>query len=249
MNNIHLKYTASGHLVIFPEDNCHTIVDIMLTTGYSEEFCIAPVDSSDLSAEFTGRLMEAGFLVMSALYNNDNEESEYIFLPKLHLERSALFFENLHIKKSIRRFLNRYELRPDSDFNHIVDRCIEIHGDDWLTPPLVENIKKIRDSSRSSAGKIIPAAGARPVSFALYRDNELVAGEFGVICGRVYTSYSGYYDESNAGTVQLILTAHYLHEQGFSFFDLGMPLDYKTDLGATNISPEEFVRLFRWANF
>ena len=249
MNSIHLKYTASGHLVIFPEDNCHAIVDIMLTTGYSEEFCIAPVDISDFSAEFTGRLMEAGFLVMSTLYQNGGKEDECILLPKLHLERSVLFFENLHIKKSIRRFLNRYELRPDSDFNRILERCVEIHGDDWLTLPLVENIKKIRDSSGSSAGKIIPAAGARPVSFALYRDNELVAGEFGVICGRVYTSYSGYYNESNAGTVQLILTARYLQEQGFSFFDLGMPLDYKTDLGAIDISPEEFVRLFRWVNF
>jgi Leu/Phe-tRNA-protein transferase len=85
----------------------------------------------------------------------------------------------------------------------------------------------------------------RPESFALYRDGNLVAGEFGVRSGRVYTSYSGYYDENNAGTVQLILTARYLQERGDAFFDLGMPLDYKTDLGATDISPEEFVKRFR----
>jgi Leu/Phe-tRNA-protein transferase len=89
--------------------------------------------------------------------------------------------------------------------------------------------------------------GVYPTSFALYRDGKLVAGEFGVTAGNVYTSYSGYYDESNAGTVQLILTTLYLQNQGFAFFDLGMPLDYKTDLGATDISPEEFVALFRAA--
>ena len=240
---MYLKYTSSGFLIISPDDDCQLIVDAMLATGYSEEFCVA----LDFSPEFTARLMEAGFLVMSvnASGPEDAENPEYILLPKLHLVRSALFFENLHVKSSIRRFLNRYELRPDADFNRILDRCVHIHGDDWLTPPLVASIKKIREQSPDPAGRIAPTANARPVSFALYRDGKLVAGEFGVVCGRVYTSYSGYYDEDNAGTVQLILAARYLQEHGFSFFDLGMPLDYKTDLGAVDISPDEFVRLFR----
>jgi Leu/Phe-tRNA-protein transferase len=141
--------------------------------------------------------------------------------------------------------LNRYELRPDADFDRILDRCVEIHGDDWLTPPLVANIKKIREQSPGPVDRLVPTVNARPVSFALYNGEKLAAGEFGVVCGRVYTSYSGYYDEDNAGTVQIVLTARYLQEQGFSFFDLGMPLDYKTDMGAADISPEEFVRLFR----
>jgi len=241
---MYLNYTSSGFLIISPDDDCRLIVDAMLATGYSEEFCVA----LDFSPEFTARLMEAGFLVMSA-----NISGEYILLPKLHLVRSALFFENLHVKKSIRRYLGRYELRPDADFDRILDRCVSTHGDDWLTPPLVESIKKIREQSLNNAldnasepaGGLAPAANARPASFALYRDGKLAAGEFGVVCGRVYTSYSGYYDEDNAGTVQLILATRYLQEHGFSFFDLGMPLDYKTDLGAVDISPDEFVRLFR----
>jgi len=143
----------------------------------------------------------------------------------------------LHIKKSIRRFLNRYELRMDTDFDLIIDRCVEKHGGDWLTPPLVECIKEIRQS---------PAVGGvHPASFAVYRDGKIAAGEFGIVCGGVYTSYSGFYEEDNAGTVQLIQTAKYLQEHGFSFFDLGMPMDYKTDLGAVDISPKEFVQVFR----
>ena len=249
-----LRYTMSGYLYISPEDDCHAIVDAMLATGYNEEFCIA----EDFSPEFGAKLMEAGFLIMSAKVPGESESEEnenskpfYFSLPKLHLERSALFFENLKIKKSIKRFLNRYELRPDADFEHIVDRCVEKHGGDWLTPPLVECIKKIRLSSINSASgngepqRLLPAARAYPASFALYRDGKLAAGEFGVVCGGVYTSYSGFYEEDNAGTVQIILTAKYLQEQGFLFFDLGMPMDYKNSLGAVNISPNEFVRLFR----
>jgi Leu/Phe-tRNA-protein transferase len=221
----------------------------MLKMDYSEDFCIA----MDFSPEFVVRLMEAGFLVMSAYIHSDGKEPLYILLPKLHLVRSALFFENLHIKKSIRRYIKHYELRYDVEFDHILDCCIKKHGSDWLTPPLIDCIKKIRDLSlynpnqHQTARKAITAKlpGVRPVSFALYRDGKLTAGEFGIVCGRVYTSYSGYYDEDNAGTVQLILTTKYLQENGFSFFDLGMPMDYKTDLGALDINPNEFVRLFR----
>jgi Leu/Phe-tRNA-protein transferase len=235
-----LRYSVFGELVILPQDAPCQIVDAMLATGYREEFCIA----FDFSPGFIARLMEAGFLVMSAKLNNGggSDSGDYIVLPKLHLVRSALFFENLHIKKSIRRYLHRYELRFDADFDRIVDRCVEVHGGDWLTPPLVAAIKAIRKQNPSFASG---SGKAHPASFALYRNGKLAAGEFGVTVGSVYTSYSGYFDEDNAGTVQLILTARYLREHGFSFFDLGMPLPYKNDLGAVDISPGEFVARFR----
>jgi Leu/Phe-tRNA-protein transferase len=146
-----------------------------------------------------------------------------------------LFFPDLHIKKSIRRFLSRYELRVDTDFDFILDKCVQIHGSDWLTPPLVEILKSIHRDS----------ADARPVSFAVYREGKLKAGEIGIIVGQVYTSYSGYYEEDNAGTVQMILMTRWLEENGFAFLDLGMPLDYKTGLGAKDITPDRFVGLFR----
>jgi Leu/Phe-tRNA-protein transferase len=221
---------------MLPRDNPARIVDAMLEIGYNEEFCV----SLDFSPDFIARLMAAGFLVMSTKFDKTAEESDehYLLLPKLHITRSALFFDNLHIKKSIRRFLNRYELRYDADFELIVNRCQDIHGADWLTGPLVSAIREIRQNRLH---------WVYPTSFALYRDGKLVAGEFGVKVGNVYTSYSGYYDESNAGTVQLILATRYLQENGFAFFDLGMPMDYKTALGASDISPEEFVTLFRAA--
>jgi Leu/Phe-tRNA-protein transferase len=240
---MYLKYTETGYLIIEPEDDCNLIVDAMLATDYSKEFCVA----DDFHVEFITKLMEAGFFVMSeSLPIQNTEHFGTILLPKLHLERSVIFFDNLHIKRSIRRYLNRYELRPNADFFTIVNRCVEKHGDDWLTRQLVEKIRNIRSWSPKLSA-LAPTAYAYPASFALYRDGKLAAGEFGVVCGKVYTSYSGFYDEDNAGTVQLILTTQYLQERGFSFFDLGMPLDYKDDLGAVTISPAEFISLFREA--
>jgi Leu/Phe-tRNA-protein transferase len=226
---LYLHYTADGFLVIQPQDDPHRIVDAMLGTGYNEEFCL----SLDFDPDFIARLMSAGFLVMSTRLSREND---FILLPKLHLTRSILLFDDIHVKKSIKRYLSRFELCFDTDFDYIVDHCIEVHDDDWLTPPLIDAIRHIRQHK---------TRGIYPASFALYRDGKLVAGEFGIIAGRVYTSYSGYFDENNAGTVQLILTARYLQEHGFAFFDLGMPMEYKTDLGAIDVSPAEFVSLFR----
>jgi Leu/Phe-tRNA-protein transferase len=240
---IPIHYLPSGHIYLDPESNCDLIVDFMLETDYKEDFCVG----KDFDEEFINRLMEAGFLVMSAAYfddppkDGDNETKNpfYILFPKLHLVRSALFFPELHVKKSIRRFLSHYELKVDTDFDLILDKCVQTHGADWLTPPLVKTLKGMR------RGKF----PAKPVSFALYREGELKAGEIGISMGRVYTSYSGYHEEDNAGTVQIILMIQWLEENGFSFLDFGMPLEYKTTLGATNLNPHHFVKLFREARY
>jgi len=235
-----LHYTSSGYLFISPQDDCNMVVDEMLATGYNEEFCIA----NSFAPDFVARLMEAGFLIMSTDAAAENKAPFYLVLPKLHIERSALFFENLRVKKSIRKLLPLYELRADAEFNVIIDRCVEKWGEAWLTPPLVDCIKKIRLAAPHPQ-ILSPTANAYPASFGLYREGKLVAGEFGVVCGNVYTSYSGYYEEPNSGTVQIILAARYLQDNGFSFFDLGMPLKYKNALGAVDILPERFVQLFR----
>ena len=258
-----LRYFPSGHIFIDPEDDCDKVVDAMLITDYNEEFCLA----RDFDEDFIARLMEAGFLVMSTELDDGDGESEengeapetsqehyaearesqaspseqfFILLPKLHLVRSALFFPELHIKKSIRRFLPQYELRINTDFDRILDACVKTHGAGWLTPPLVEMLKRLQ---RRNNLRI------KPISFAVYRDGELKAGEIGVVMGRVYTSYSGYYEEANAGTVQIILMTQWLNKMGFDFLDLGMPLDYKTALGAQEITPHRFVELFRAARY
>ncbi|GHT84501.1 hypothetical protein FACS1894137_07620 [Spirochaetia bacterium] len=258
-----LRYTSSGHILIRNGDDPDSIIDAMLATGYDEEFCLA----LEFEPVFIAALMKAGFLVMSAAFDEEPPEPpapgdcppepEYILLPKLHQLRSVLLFPELHVKKSLRPFLSRYELRVDgcpaseltdmvslfdmepdesSDFNRILERCVEVHDDAWLTAPLRRTLREIRS---------LPWLPVRALSFGVYRDGLLRAGEFGILSGTVYTSYSGYYDEDNAGAVQMVLTAKYLESLGAPFWDLGMPLEYKDLLGARNISPLQFVDLFR----
>jgi Leu/Phe-tRNA-protein transferase len=239
-----LRYTQSGLILIRPRDNLDWIVDAMIRTGYHEEFCVAV----DFDPWFMAELMAAGFLVMSTGFSPSGSggpgdgdtdagpPDHFLLLPKLHVARSVLFWDSFHETKTARRSLPRYELRYDTDFDVILERCARVHGEDWLTPPLREGLRRIRRQGHPQV---------RPVSFGVYRDGTLRAGEFGIESGRVYTSYSGYHDENSAGTAQLLLTARYLRDQNFSFWDLGMPLDYKDRLGAQNIGPAAFVDLWR----
>jgi Leu/Phe-tRNA-protein transferase len=228
---VDIRYTPTGHIFIHPHDDPDKIMDAIVETGYDEEYCVA----LDFTPAFIARLIKAGFLVMSEKLPFSGDPI-FLLEPMHHLTRSVLFFQNLHEGKNIRRFLNRYELAVDSDFDFIVNRCAEVYGDGWLTKPLIEALRKIREQND-------PAA--RPFSFGVYRDGELRAGEFGTLTGRVYTSYSGYHDESNAGKAQMVLTARWLRVQGFAFWDLDMPLAYKSNFGAVNVSTKEFLEIFR----
>jgi Leu/Phe-tRNA-protein transferase len=248
-----LHYTPTGYLYLSAEDDPAAIARAMVETGYGEEFCIA----QDFSPEFTARLAAAGFLVMSTAIEapvtptapdrtaGDGPPPEYLLLPKLHLERALIFFENFHEPRSARRLIPRYELRTNLQssiiedtglFDTVMEGCAAVHGNDWLTPPLMASLRQI--GARHLC---------RPVAFGLYREGRLVAGEFGIAAGRVYTSYSGYYEEDSAGTVQLILTGRYLRDAGFAFWDLGMPMAYKTRLGAQGVERGEFLEQWQKA--
>jgi Leu/Phe-tRNA-protein transferase len=238
------EYTSSGHILIRPEDNPDKIMDHIIAAGYDKESCL----TLEFEPFFTARLMTAGFLIMSAWVQSGT--SIILALePMHHLSRSVLFFEDLHQSRSAGRVLSRYELRAGVSLGPIMKKCQAVHGSGWLTDPLIELMRKI---------KKLHIANIQPFSFGVYRNGDLKAGEFGIISGRrhgsgtrytggIYTSYSGYHDESSAGTVQMILTARWLRERGFAFWDLGMPLPYKETLGARVLTTEEFITIWRKA--
>ncbi len=213
--------------------------ELLAELEYGEEFCLSP----SFEPGFLGTLMAAGFLVMSARLEGPSGPL-WAALPKLHLSRSLLRFQDLHESRTVRRLAGRYELRRDADFDRILDSCVRVHGDDWLSPPLLDSFRALRSGGAAAVG--LPG-GLRMTSFALYREGRLAAGEFGVSAGGVYTSYSGYRDEDSAGTVQLLLTARHLRDAGYALWDLGMPMDYKAALGARTADRRAFLQAFRAA--
>jgi Leu/Phe-tRNA-protein transferase len=215
--------------IIMPHTNPRKAIDTIIDSNYPYEDCIVhSFEPNKIVA-----LIKEGFLFMSSI---DLPRRLCIATACHHLSQAALFFDRVHTSRTVKRLLHKYELRPHVEFERIVDNCVRKHNSAWLTPFFRETVRAIRAMNQSDVVF---------TSFGLYRNGELVAGEFGAITGRIYTSYSGYYDENNTGSIQMALTARYLKENGFAFWDLGMPLPYKTTLGAKTLNLESFTKLWR----
>ncbi len=98
MNEVTVRFVQAGYLYIDQQDELDFIVSIIGSPIYEEEFCV----SMDFSPSFIANLMAAGFLVMSAQVSKSENEFAIILMPKHHLIRNVLFFDNLHISKSIK---------------------------------------------------------------------------------------------------------------------------------------------------
>ncbi len=160
----------------------------------------------------------------------------HYLLIKLHFMRSVLLFPDLHIEKSARRRAGRYRLVFDADFDRCVAGIRRQHHQCWLLPPLENALKSLR----MRPGKKIFVHTAE-----LYEGERLVAGEIGIAAGAVYTSLSGFYLTSGSGTVQLCALGRALQDSGCAFWDLGMALPYKVDLGAREVPRDVFLEMFR----
>lgn len=137
----------------------------------------------------------------------------------------------------------------------IIGTCIQVqHGEDcWFYAPLTKAYRAIH-SQNSDIG----VYGIRIHSVEVWRSEHvaeddtgtvltskrLVAGEVGYTVGKSYTSLSGFRlsDANGAGTVQCCAVAKLLQRCGFGMWDLGMGMPYKYDLGAQDVSREEFLQ-------
>jgi Leu/Phe-tRNA-protein transferase len=225
-----LSYSGTGFPFIMPPENGDLLAD-WLEAAYPDEFCV----SMSFEPDFVDELCASGFIPMAVR----SEEGDEYLIPKLHVIRSVLRPDEVRITRTARRESSRYSFRLDSRFDEVLDACVAVHGEEWLRPPLTEAWRELF-ASRGKRRSLFS-------SMELYRGEALVAGEIGVFVGGVYTSLTGYKTESGSGTVQLAATARYLEAAGASLWDLGMPLDYKTGLGAHNVSRAEFLALFRAA--
>jgi len=223
-----INYLDSEMIIILEENDPNEVINDIIKTNYPYEICVG----ENFKPQYLIKLIKSGFYIMSKYINR----SKILLIAMHHLSRSVLFFDHIHVKKSIKKYLSKYELKENTGFEEIVAKCIEKHDSYWLSRPLVDAIKEIHRMNNTDVTFI---------SFGLYSNGKLVAGEFGTKTGRIYSSYSGYYEENNCGTVQMILTARYLKNNGYAFWDLGMPVKYKTTIGAKTINLKNFISIWR----
>ncbi len=194
-----------------------------------EEFCF----SFDFSPEFIDRLCYCGYLPMATMITSEIE----ILLLKLHEKRCILRFKNLHIPKNIKRYCDDLEFSVDSDLTGVIDGIKKKRFYDcWLYPNILSSFYGLHNQDKFRT---------KIHSIEITHKGRLVAGEVGYSVGAVYTSLSGFYDKNGSGKVQLMALSKFLESREFAFWDLGMAMDYKLDLGAETIEREVFLEMVK----
>ena len=188
---------------------------------------------------FIARLFYAGFLTIST--NLASEENPlFVALPKMHLKRCIVNFDEFHVPRKIRKIARQFYFSVNTDFQGVLSACQIQHGrDSWLCPPLVAALTALHFSGTSP----------RVVSVELRSSTgNLVAGELGVIVGAAYTALTGFCDrQASSGKVQISALAAFLRLQNILLFDLGMVMPYKIEIGGHEIQRKEFLNRFRLA--
>jgi Leu/Phe-tRNA-protein transferase len=198
--------------------------------------------SDDFSTQMYIALAQAGFISVS-----HSHESRLLLLPEMQTHYSVLDYKNLRIGKRVAKLLrsSHYCLAFNTGFNEVLTSIQNAYEDCWIKGEYAELMKHLSQNSYDNFELF---------STELYdKDNDtLIAGEIGYITHNFYTSLSGFHNPSKGynswGTLQLVLLAQHLEEQGVRFWNLGHPhMEYKYGLGAKILKRADFLEKWKMA--
>jgi len=187
----------------------------------------------DLSAE---RLLLAYSLGIYPWYNPDEPILWWSPDP-----RCVLFPSELHISRSMRKFMRKklYRVSIDEAFERVIYWCRRLRKESdgsgtWITPEMEKAYINLHQLGFAH-------------SVECWDGDELVGGIYGVCLGFLFCGESMFSRRPNASKLVLIQLVKKLEELGFELLDCQQTTDHLLSLGATEISRREFQQHLRVA--
>lgn len=155
--------------------------------------------------------------------------------------RTILRFDELHVPRSLRRFLRHspFKVTMNTAFDEVIDRCSELKNRDdqtgtWITPGMKHAYSELHRAGFCH-------------SLESWREDLLVGGMYGVSIGRFFAGESMFYREPNASKVALLSAIGFLQSRGISWMDCQMTTALTEQLGAKEIGRDEYLALLKEA--
>lgn len=152
--------------------------------------------------------------------------------PRLVLRPSQLI-----ISRSLGKLMRRgsYTVSFDRDFPAVIRQCAEHRADSagtWITNAMEAAYIELHDRGYAH-------------SVEVWSGDKLVGGLYGIALGQVFFGESMFSEEDNTSKLALVFLAKQLQRWDYKLIDCQVSSDHLKNLGAVEISREEFVQQLR----
>ena len=147
--------------------------------------------------------------------------------------RGILPLDGLRVSRSLRRSRQRFEVRVDTAFRTVMERCGNPARDGgWITPAFVRAYERLHELGWAHSVEVL--LGGR-----------LVGGLYGVRVGGLFAGESMFHEETDASKVALVHLVELLVADGATLLDVQWTTPHLRSLGAIDVPREEYLRRLR----
>lgn len=154
-------------------------------------------------------------------------------------ERGVLFFDELHISKSLKKWIkhneNKMTITVNKAFESVISECQKQQRPgqkgSWITADIIRAYTDL-----FHMGGVI--------SVECWQNNELIGGIYGVLSENYFSCESMFFKISNASKYAFVkLVEHLKNQHHMNWMDLQMVTDVSESFGGRYILREEFIAL------
>jgi leucyl/phenylalanyl-tRNA--protein transferase len=147
--------------------------------------------------------------------------------------RGILPLDGLHVSRSLRRSLRRYDVTFDQRFRDVVSACgTQPREGQWITSAIVDAYNRLFELGWAQSIEVLDGS-------------ELVGGVYGVRIGRFFAGESMFSRATDASKVGLVRLVEALRADGVGLFDVQWRTDHLATLGVIEISRLEYLEQLR----
>lgn len=153
--------------------------------------------------------------------------------------RCVLFPDQVHVSRSLRRFMNKhpYRISFNENFAGVIYWCRRLRaGRDgsgtWITPEMVGAYKKLHQLGFAH-------------SVECWQGDDLIGGIYGVCIGRVFFGESMFSRQVNGSKVALVALLQHLQQQNFVMLDCQQTTEHLLSMGGTEVDRTRFQELLK----
>ena len=145
--------------------------------------------------------------------------------------RGVIPLDGVHVSRSLRRSVLRFEIRIDTAFEAVMRGCADPrrpHG--WIDEEFVAAYVRMHELGWAH-------------SVETWQDGELVGGLYGLAIGGLFAGESMFHRVTNASKVAVVVTVEHLRAIGASLFDVQWVTPHLATLGAVEVTRADYARM------